>query len=131
FDRKEFTTLHSFPYKSSKVFRSVIYNWQNNVIVSNFNETYIVDSSFSLIHRLVNYQNEPLAGNAVIKSIAKDNFGNLYLLTISNGFVKAIANNYPIRYYGAAGVENNFVIGLLADKKNNRIIAGTNGNGIL
>lgn len=131
FLQKAYTTLHTIPTNSSKVFRSVIYNWQNNIIVSNFNETYIADSTFKLIHRLVNYQNHALAGNDIIKNITEDNFGNLYLLTLASGFVKVIADNYPIRYFGAAGTDNNFVISLLADKKNNQIIGGTNGNGIM
>src|SRR5690606_33455473 len=117
---------------SSQVLRSVFHKWQDQLIVSLFNEVFIVDSSFSsLKFRLVNYQNKPLPGNAVIKDIREDNYGNHYLLTINQGFVKVIRNNYPIRYFGAAGRENNFTISLLADKRKNRVFACTNGDGIL
>lgn len=132
FTTKEHTPLLNHPFKSSKLFRSVFYNWHDKIILSYFNEIFIIDSSFSQLKiRLVNYQNHPLPGNAVIKDIKEDNYGNLYLLTVSQGFAKVIMNNYPIRYFGAPEKENNFIISLLAEKAKNRVFAGTNGDGIL
>lgn len=131
FNTQNHKIIRSVPFKSSKVFRSVFFNWQGKNILSNFNELYTIDSSFLIESQIVNFQNQPVSGNAVIKDIKEDNYGNLYLLTISQGFIKVIKNNYPVKYFGAPENENNFIISLFIDKEKNRILAGTNGDGIL
>jgi signal transduction histidine kinase len=50
---------------------------------------------------------------------------------VSGGIKKIIGNNYPVKYYGTLKKEDNFILSLLPDKKNNRILAGTAGNGLL
>lgn len=116
---------------SSQTFRSRVFDWQGNKIVSLFNEVYLADPSLTTFkHRLVNYKNQPLTRSSVIKDFVTDNFQNLYLLTLDNGFVKIAANNFPVRYFGAPE-SNNFVVSLFVEKEANRIWAGTNGEGLL
>ncbi|MBL7700932.1 MAG: hypothetical protein JNM14_01675 [Ferruginibacter sp.] len=113
--------------------RSIIFPWQNKTLIS-FNERlYEFDPvNFALGAELVNYQNEPIGGRATIARLAGDNFGNLFVTTITSGVRKIIKNNYPIRYYGTLKKDdNNNILSILPDKKNNRILAGTSGNGLL
>ena len=114
-----------------QTFRSIIYTWQNKTLISYYNNLYETDANFKEIKsELVNFQNQDIAGT-VIARIKEDNFGNLYLVTISDGFKKIIRDNYPIKYYGTKKKEDNYVLSILPDKKNNRILAGTYGNGLL
>jgi len=53
------------------------------------------------------------------------------LVTVSEGFTKVIRNNFPIKYYGTPEKENNYVLSILPDKKQNRILSGTHGNGLM
>ncbi|MEJ7830024.1 MAG: two-component regulator propeller domain-containing protein [Segetibacter sp.] len=112
-------------------FRSNMYSWQNKILLSYYNNLYETDANFKIKSELVNFQNKPIAGNTSVAHIKEDNFGNLYLVTISDGFRKIIRNNYPIKYYGTEKKEYNYVLSILPDKKNNKILAGTYGSGLL
>ena len=105
--------------------------WRSKYIVSINNHLYETDSSFQVLKsEFVNFQNQPVAGNLTISNIAEDYLGNLYLQTVTGGIRKIIRNNYPIKYYGSLNKEENRVIGLLPDKKNNRILVGTSDAGL-
>lgn len=111
--------------------RCIILPWQNKTLIS-FNERiYEFDSAkLSLGSEIVNFQNQPIRGT--ISKIIEDNFGNLCLSTVTSGIKKIIKNNYPVRYYGTLKKDdNNNIISVFPDKKNNRILAGTSGNGLL
>ncbi len=124
--------LYQFPINEVKLFRSTIHQWGEKMLLSNYNHLYEMNNELTGIsHELVNFQNKPMADNAVIVSIKEDAFGNLYVVTINGGFRKIIKNNYPIKYYGSDNREQNYVLGLLADKKQNRVLIGTYGNGLL
>ncbi|MEP7142217.1 MAG: ATP-binding protein [Ferruginibacter sp.] len=130
------TTTNSFAPVNQKIsvrsFRSTIYSWQNKTLFSYYNNLYETDSGFRVFNaELVNFQNQPIAGNATISRIREDNFGNLYLVTINDGFKKIFRNSYPIKYYGTENKDDNYVISVLPDKKYNRVLAGTYGNGLL
>ncbi|MEP7163258.1 MAG: ATP-binding protein [Ferruginibacter sp.] len=112
--------------------RCNIYPWQHKVLISFANKLYETDTTLTeLKSELVNFQNQSLGGSSTISRIAEDNFGNLYLLTIMGGIKKIIGNNYPIKYYGTEKSEYNYIFSILPDKENNRILAGTTGNGLL
>jgi hypothetical protein len=72
-----------------------------------------------------------LTGYSSIGHIREDNLGNVYLITVNEGFIKVIRNNFPIKYYGTPIKEDNYVLSILPDKKRNRILTGTYGNGLL
>ncbi|MEJ7627198.1 MAG: ATP-binding protein [Ferruginibacter sp.] len=114
-----------------QTFRSIFYTWQNKKLLTLNNHLYETDSSFNIKKELVNFQNQPLAGNSSVSRIKEDNFGNLYLVTIYDGIKKIIRNNYPIKYYGTEKKEGNYIISIHPDKKRNRILAGTTQNGLL
>lgn len=112
--------------------RCIIYPWQNKLLLSFANRIFETDSTLQYLKsELVNFQNQPIAGDFGVSKITEDNFGNLYLQTINGGIKKIIRNNYPIKYFGTPKKEENFVLALLPDKKQNRILAGTNINGLL
>ena len=123
--------VYKHKYSSDLTFRSNISSWQNKTIVSVYNKLFEVDSSFQIKKEFVNFSNQPIAGNTSIHQIREDNFGNLYLVTISDGFRKIVRNNYPIKYYGTEKKEENYILSIFPDKKNNRILAGTSGSGLL
>ena len=111
--------------------RCIIFPWQTKLLISFSNKLYETDTSFHLLKsELVNFQNKPMAGMSAIIRIRQDNFGNLMVGTVNTGLVKVIRNNYPVKYYGSNTGEGNFVISMLPDKANNKILAGTTGNGL-
>ncbi|MDQ3550622.1 MAG: histidine kinase [Bacteroidota bacterium] len=112
--------------------RTNIYRWNKKNLLSYYNFLYETDASFQVIKsQLVNFQNSSIAGNSTISHIKEDNFGNLYLITINDGFRKIISNNYPIKYFGTDNKKDNYIISVLPEKKSNRILAGTYGQGLL
>ena len=112
--------------KDDNVFhRCVIFPWQNKMLISFGNRLFETDSTLQLLKsELVNFQNQPVAG---IHRIKADNFGNLYLQTVSGGVRKIIRNNYPIKYFGTTETKENNILAVLPDKKNNRILTGGTG----
>ena len=117
---------------NENISRCVIFPWHDKTLISFSNKLYETDTTLlALKSEVVNFQNQAIAGKSVIARIKEDNFGNLCIATISNGIKKIIRNNYPIKYYGTDDKENNFIMSLLPDKKNNRILAGAAGNGLL
>ncbi len=113
--------------------RCNILPWQNKTLIS-FNErVYEFDTAkFSLGTELVNFQNESIGEKGTIARLVEDNFGNLCLGTVTTGIKKIIRNNYPLKYYGTLKKDdNNNILSILPDKKNNRILVGTSGNGLL
>lgn len=114
------------------IYRCSIFPWQNKILLSFNNRLYATDSTLqTLKSELVNFQNQPMAGSHSINKIKEDNFSNLYIQTNTGGIKKIIRNNYPFKYYSTGKADSNFIISILPDKKNNRILAGTSGNGLL
>jgi signal transduction histidine kinase len=112
--------------------RCIILSWQNRILISFNNRLYETNEIWQVLKaELVNFQNQPAAGKASIAGIKEDNFGNLFIQTVNNGIRKIVRNNYPVKYYGTEKKQDNFVISILPDKKNNRILAGTANNGLL
>jgi hypothetical protein len=96
------------------------------------NRLYEIDNEFSTVkNEVVNFQNQSVADVSIIANIKEDHFGNIYLQTVTAGIRKVIGKNFPIKYYGTSKKENNNIISLLPIKKENRILAGTVGNGLL
>ncbi|MBK8609503.1 MAG: hypothetical protein IPL84_06040 [Chitinophagaceae bacterium] len=111
--------------------RCIIFPWLDKTLISFNNHLYELDTAkMSLGAELVNFQNQPSSGT--ISKMTADNFGNLCLSTVTTGIKKIIRNNYPVRYYGILKKDdNNNTLCIFPDKKNNRILAGTAGNGLL
>jgi len=117
-----------------EISRCNIIPWKNNLLISFNNRLFKTDTSFtSLKSELVDFQNQSIAGISSISTggIKEDYYGNLYIQTLSGGIKKIIGNNYPVKYYGTLKIEDNNIISLLTDKKNNRILAGAVNNGLL
>lgn len=117
--------------KDQDISRFNILRWQEKYIISINNHLYETDSTLLVLKsEIVNFQNQPVAGKLGIANMIEDNLGNLYVQTITGGICKVIRNNYPVKYYGSPVKEENAVIGMLPDKKNNRILVGTSGAGL-
>jgi signal transduction histidine kinase len=126
---KEKDSVMILPSKNS-LCRLFLYKSSYINLVAAYNDVYETDASFTTIKsKWINFQNQPCAGNALIDKIVEDNYGNIYLLTVNEGFKKIITKNYPLKYYGAEKTNNN-IISLHADKENNNILAGSYGNGL-
>ncbi|MEI9809534.1 MAG: two-component regulator propeller domain-containing protein [Bacteroidota bacterium] len=109
----------------NRFYRCVIFPWQHKVLLSFNNRLFETDSTLQVLKsELVNFQNQPVAGNTGIHRIKEDNFGNLYLQTVTGGIRKVIRNNYPIKYFGTTEPKDNNILAVLPDKKNNRILTG-------
>lgn len=108
--------------------RCVIFPWRNKMLISFSNRLFETDTTLQVLRsELVNFQNQPAAGNATISQIREDNFGNLYVQTVTGGIRKIIKNNYPIKYFGTTEPGINNILTVLPDKKNNRILIGGGG----
>lgn len=115
-----------------KTGRCCIYKWQNKTLLSLNNHLYETDNLLSSLNKeLVNFQFEPAGNNLSVTHITEDNFGNLWLQTVTGGLKKISRKQYPLRYYGTPEKEKNNVISLLPDKAANKILGGTTGNGLL
>jgi signal transduction histidine kinase len=128
-------TNHHFFIKGKEnesLSRCNILQWNNKTLISFNNKLYETDTTLRVLEsELVNFQNQTFASNSPIASISQDNYGNLFLVTVTDGIRKIIRNNYPVKYYGTEKIENNFILSVLPDKKNNRILLGTASNGVL
>ena len=137
-------SYHFFTQKKSTLFipgkddkqigRCNMFPWKNKLLISINNRLFETDTSFtSLKTELVDFQNQSIAGTSSISGggIKEDNYGNLYIQTVNAGIKKIIGNNYPVKYYGTLKKEDNNILSLLADKQNNRVLAGTVNNGLL
>jgi hypothetical protein len=112
--------------------RCNIFIGKKRTLLSINNRLYEIDNEFSIIKtELVNFQNQSVADVGAIASIKEDHFGNIFLQTVTAGIRKIIGHNFPIKYYGTEKKENNNIISLLPLKNENRILAGTVGNGLL
>lgn len=114
------------------ILRCNVYTWQNKVLFSVNDRIYETDTTLQTIKsELVNFQNQPVSENSAIAHIKEDNFGNLYFQTVTGGIKKIIRNNYPIKYYNTGKTGENFILSILPDKKNNKILLGSSGSGLL
>ncbi len=105
---------------------------KKSALVSINNKLYETDTELTSVKsELVNFQNLPVADKSVIVHAREDHFGNVFLQTVTSGIKKIIGHNFPIKYYGTVKKENNNIISLLPVKKENRILAGTVGNGLM
>lgn len=108
--------------------RCKLLRWQNKWLLTLTDRVYETDSaSFEFKSEFVNFQNLPISENNSISDIKQDNYGNLYIQTITGGIKKIIHNNYPIKYFGAESGKARNILSVLPDKKNNRILAGADG----
>jgi signal transduction histidine kinase len=116
---------------NKEIARCVIYRWQNKPLLTFSNQLFEVDTALRVLKsEIMNLQNKPIGGGSAITKLKEDNFGNLYVISIMDGFTKIMRNNYPVNYYGTTKKEDNFVLSILPDKSNNRIMVGTT-NGLL
>jgi Y_Y_Y domain/Histidine kinase len=133
----DFSTQKSTPFKIKGIDkfnmnRCNVFIGKKKTHLSINNRLYEIDNEFSSIkNEVVNFQNQSVADVSIIANIKEDHFGNIYLQTVTAGIRKVIGNNFPIKYYGTSKKENNNIISLLPIKKENRILAGTVGNGLL
>lgn len=127
----ESKTLQSFSIKGKKeepFGKSILFPWQNKFLLVNNGHINIIDSSsFALRQEFMNFQNQPVSGGFTIANIKQDDFGNLYLQTVTGGIKKIMRNNYPIKYYVIPNAKSKNVLTVLPDKKNNRILLGGEG----
>jgi signal transduction histidine kinase len=118
---------------SKKIIEVPAFQRINNtgVLLAIDNNLYLFDTeTMQPLEHFVNFQNQPFS-HFPIQYIRFDDFGNIYLLTRNEGFVKLLASTFPVSYYGSLQKESNFVACLEVDKKNNRVLAGTLNGGLL
>lgn len=118
-------------YSSSKSFRAHLFQWQDKTLLA-LDELYeTLPGSLNTRSKMVTFQNQHITGEKPVAAIREDNYGNLYLVTINDGFRKMIRNNYPLKYFGASNKKDNYILNVFPDKEKNRVLAGTYGSGLL
>jgi signal transduction histidine kinase len=119
-------------HEQTTIGRCNLFRWGSKHLLSINDRLYETDAELREIRsEMVNLRNEPLAWRAAIAELRQDHFGNLFIRTITGGLRKVSAHNYPIQYYSTGEAGNNFILAMLADKKNNRILAGAANEGLL
>jgi signal transduction histidine kinase len=119
-------------FEAVTIGRCNIYRWRDRWLFHINDRIFETDSSFLLFkNEMVNFQNQPPASGSIIVNIIEDNYGNLMLQTIMGGIKKIIRNNYPLKYFNTGEAGKNFIISVLPDKQQNRILAGASQNGLL
>lgn len=114
-----------------KIFRANLFYWNNRAVFSLFNRLYRIDSiKGKITGQLLNYYNSPIPSGTIAR-MCEDNFGNLWLQTISNGIYKIVRNNFPVQYYGLPKNDSSYVLSIVVNKPKNKILAGTLANGLL
>jgi ligand-binding sensor domain-containing protein/two-component sensor histidine kinase len=107
-------------------------NENKTCIISEGKELFELDiQRRQYIARLVNLQNQPFTDIGYITGIYSDQHYNVWLLTENSGIYKINYRVPGFRYFGDSKTRNNFVKVILADKKDNRVLCGTFGGGLL
>ena len=131
--QKETHTTFIKNWLSKQIIEVAAFQHINNtkLLLAIDNDLYLFDTeTMQPLEHFVNFQNQPFSHFA-IQYIRLDDFGNIYLLTRNEGFVKLLASTFPVSYYGSLQKESNFVACMEVDKKNNRVLAGTLDGGLL
>lgn len=104
----------------------------NDFIFTNSDRIFQLDDVLKeVVSEWVNFQNQPIFANTGLRFIREDRYGNIILASMMRGIIKIMTKNYPIKYYGQPGITGNHILSVYPDKKRNRILAGTSGNGLL
>lgn len=112
--------------------RIVVYQWQDKILLSVNDRVYVTDNNLEKLKaEIVNFQNERIAGGAVITRFKEDKYKNLYAQTIAGGIYKITANNYPLKFFTNGLAGKNYILSVFPDKENNRLLAGAANNGLL
>lgn len=100
-------------------------------IVSEGNRLFEMDLSSGLYRsELLNQQNKPLVEIGYITGLIKDHYENLWVITENDGIRKINYRYAGFRYFGSTDRQNNFVKSIYADKRDNRVLLGSFGNGL-
>lgn len=119
-------------HRQTIISRSIVYRWQDKFLLSINDQIYEADKNFEKLKtEIVNFQNGRITGGGIIARLKQDNFKNLYAQTISGGCYKISANNYPLKFFTSGQVKKNYILSVLQDKENNRLLAGAANNGLL
>ncbi|RYZ56144.1 MAG: hypothetical protein EOP49_01125, partial [Sphingobacteriales bacterium] len=131
FEKRTMQPYFPEPVRSGILARSCIYQYEGRVLIGGGHDVAEVDTENRRIHhKKVNFQNESVGGSSGIGKMCLDNFGNIYVATIFSGIRKIMSRNLPIKYFGSAKENSNFVLSVLPDKKQNRVLVGTNQSGL-
>ncbi len=131
FSEKTLKPYFSKPMTNGFLQRSCMYYHNDRVLVGGGHDVAEVDHEGRRLHHIkVNFQNGSVGGRSGIGRMCMDNFGNIYVATIFSGIRKIMSRSLPIKYFGVAKENSNFVLSLLPDKKQNRVLVGTNQSGL-
>lgn len=132
FASKKNTPLFVQRKDQREIYRCHLYKWGNKQLVCFYNQLFETDSTLQVLkNELVNVENQSVSDNIGVAKIKEDNYGNLWLQTVTGGIKKISRKKYPVQYYGTKKKEDNNIMCLLPDKVNNRVLAGAVGNGLL
>jgi len=113
-------------------FRGILYNWGDKKLMSYYNRLFLMKNDWSSdSSELVDFKNNHITETVAVAKFVSDNFKNLYLVTVNDGIRKIIKNSYPIQYYGVPGDKKNYALCVYPNKRQNNVLVGTFGNGLL
>ena len=93
-------------------------------------KVYQLNSNFRVINEIRSIHGKVLVKSDLIKQVAVDRYNNIYIGTLKEGLIKVITSNRAIKFYANDQVTSNFSKCVAVDKKRNRILVGTWGNGL-
>ncbi len=122
-----------YPGKDNEVIgRCQVLSWGNRHLISFNHRLYATDNNQGrLISEFRGLDGAPAGGVFTICALKSDPYGNCWMQTVTGGLRKLSLPRYPTRLYSIDSVNGSNVLSVYADKNENRILAGTAGNGLL
>lgn len=125
----------SFPsLRGTNAIRNKLFEWEGRKLWSLFNSVFVLSDDYEgMLSELCDFNRNPLFEYSNISKMAADHFGNLYLVSMMDGVCRISDKHLAIKQYSTKNHESKsmHVLSLWVDKKANRILTGTLGNGLL
>ncbi len=103
----------------------------DGAFVCSVNEkVYQLNSNFRVLNEIRANNGQLLVKSDLINKVAVDRYNNIYIGTLKEGLIKVITSNSAIKFYANDQVTSNFSKSVSVDKRRNRILVGTWGNGL-
>ncbi|WP_439505008.1 histidine kinase [Sediminibacterium sp.] len=138
YDIKHYKIIKQSPYPFGFGMKSFIKNKDfidknnNTLLIIMENEIWEFDkSSLCFTNKLVSLNGTSMLNQGYYNSIFIDSKGVLWASTTLNGLQKVLLQKQPIKLFASPTKEENFIKCFFPDKKNNAIICGTFGAGLI
>ncbi|MBX9448928.1 MAG: hypothetical protein KL787_04095 [Taibaiella sp.] len=131
-EKKKSTSKINLPVNGNIVGRYSTIRWDEKQLLIAGNRLFITtDNLDSIKYEVLTLDNYSPANNHSLQKMYVDNYGNLFIATITDGLRIIKKQNLPISYLGTQKPNANYTLSVLADIENNRILTGISNQGVI